>query len=90
MKKESIACCLALLCALSSLMLGSCATPAPAAQDGSMADCPVCKHNGDLACVCVHVEGDTPSCQCAGKTYYFCSEECKRDFLQHPERYVTK
>ena len=25
-----------------------------------------------------------------GTTYYFCSEECKRDFDQNPERYLEK
>ncbi len=25
-----------------------------------------------------------------GKTYYFCSQECKEAFEQNPERYVEK
>jgi len=70
------------------LLLGACSSTPPA-QDGSTAECPVCRHEGDLACVCVHVEPDTPSCECAGKTYYFCSDECRKDFQAHPERYLS-
>jgi YHS domain-containing protein len=25
-----------------------------------------------------------------GKTYYFCSQECKEAFEQNPERYIAK
>jgi len=25
-----------------------------------------------------------------GKTYYFCSDECRADFLKHPEKYVRR
>jgi YHS domain-containing protein len=25
-----------------------------------------------------------------GKTYYFCSADCKKAFEQHPEKYVKK
>jgi len=58
-----------------------------AAEAGPTAECPVCKHEGDLACLCVHVKSDTPSCQCDGHTYYFCSDQCRADFLAHPGRY---
>jgi YHS domain-containing protein len=68
---------------------GACTTSAPA-DDGPTAECPVCRHEGDLACVCVHVQSDTPHCECAGKTYYFCSDECRADFVAHPERYTTR
>ena len=71
------------------LSLTGCATER-AQPDGTTAECPVCKHEGDLACLCVHVEPDAPSCTCAGKTYYFCSDECRADFLKKPERYLGK
>ncbi len=67
-------------------LLGACRASAPSA--GPTAECPVCAHEGDLACLCVHVEPDTPSCECNGKTYWFCSQECRADFLAHPERYT--
>ena len=36
------------------------------------------------------VAKDTPSTEYRGKTYYFCSEEEKRAFLQNPDRYVSR
>ena len=70
------------------LLLSACRSSPP--FDGPLAECPVCKHEGDLACLCVHVEADTPSCACAGKTYYFCSEECRADFEANPGRYLPR
>ncbi len=26
----------------------------------------------------------------AGKTYYFCRPECRDEFLQHPDRYLSR
>lgn len=54
------------------------------------AECLVCKSEGDLACVDVAVLPDTPSTQYRGTTYYFCSEQCRRDFETHPEKYLGK
>jgi YHS domain-containing protein len=57
-------------------------------SDPACAECPVCKAEGDLACLKVHVRSDTPcSCHC-GCTYYFCSEDCKKQFDRAPEKYV--
>jgi hypothetical protein len=69
------------------MLLGCRASPAYA---GPTAECPVCRHEGDLACVCVRIEPDTPRCECAGETYYFCSDECRADFQAQPERYVPR
>jgi len=77
----------ALLIGLLCLLPGACRSSA-AELGGVTAECPVCKHEGDLACLCVHVEADTPSCECAGQTYYFCSDQCRQDFLAHPDRYT--
>ena len=71
---------------LTTLLLASACRSTP--PSGPTAECPVCKHEGDLACVCVPIEQDTPRCECAGQTYYFCSEECRADFQAHPERYL--
>lgn len=74
--------------ALAALLLAACqSTPALGPNE---AECPVCKHEGDLACLCVEIEPDTPSCECAGKTYYFCSDSCREEFLAHPERYTDE
>ncbi len=67
-----------------------CRSSAVPAAGESVAECPVCKHEGDLACVCVSVDGETPRCECNGHTYYFCSDECREDFEAHPERYVKR
>jgi hypothetical protein len=64
-------------------------SPQSEVSDPACAECPVCKAEGDLACVKVRVRSDTPcSCHC-GCTYYFCSEECKKRFEQKPERYLA-
>jgi len=36
------------------------------------------------------VTKNTPSTEYRGKTYYFCTEEEKRAFLQNPDRYVAE
>jgi Cu+-exporting ATPase len=61
---------------------------ASAAQHASHAECLVCKYNADLACVDVPVENQTPRAEYNGRTYYFCSDECRAEFLKHPEKYA--
>jgi YHS domain-containing protein len=61
---------------------------ASARQPGQHAECLVCKENADLACVDLTVDKDTPHADYNGKTYYFCSDECKHDFEKHPEKYA--
>ena len=74
-------------CAALAALLALSACAAAPRPDGPSAECPVCKVEGDLACLCVHVEPDTPRCECQGETYYFCSDECRAEFLEHPDRY---
>ena len=82
---------LAALLTLTSVSAGCRASGAETtARDETIAECPVCKHEGDLACVCVHVTADTPCCECNGEKFYFCSDECRADFEQHPERYAAR
>jgi YHS domain-containing protein len=38
----------------------------------------------------VHVTETTPRTVYEGKTYYFCSQDCLKDFLKHPRRYLPK
>ena len=61
---------------------------ASARQPGQHAECLVCKENADLACVDLTVDKDTPHTDYNGKTYYFCSDECKHAFEKHPEKYA--
>jgi len=73
---------------LMSLALLACHAPPPASVATS--ECPVCRAEGDLACLCVEIEADTPHCEVDGQTFYFCSDECRSDFLAHPERYAHR
>jgi YHS domain-containing protein len=80
-----------LLC--SSLLLfalAGCATVPPTAEAnaGPTDICYVCRYNNDLACVNLHVKDTTPRAEYNGKTYYFCSDGCRTDFLKKPEKYL--
>jgi YHS domain-containing protein len=84
---------------LATLCLAGCTqTPAPThtSTDGaqtatkkSHAECLVCKHENDLACLDVEVDKDTPTVEYNGKTYYFCSHECAKDFKKNPAKYAA-
>lgn len=54
------------------------------------AQCLVCKHNGDLGCVNVKVDAETPQAVVDGRTYYFCSDECRVAFIGEPARYLAR
>jgi YHS domain-containing protein len=54
------------------------------------AECLVCKANADLACIDVSVDSKTPSYAYNDKTYYFCSNECRKAFAKNPSRYVSR
>jgi YHS domain-containing protein len=54
------------------------------------AECLVCKKNADLACIDVEVDKATPTYAYNGKTYYFCSEECRDKFAKNPQKYLEK
>lgn len=68
-------------------VLVGCRAPAPGAGE---AECPVCRCEGDLACLVVRVEADTPSATLAGVTYHFCSEECRARFVADPHAYLAR
>jgi YHS domain-containing protein len=71
-------------------MLASCSSD-PRLHDPTAvhAQCLVCKSEGDLACVDVIVDERTPRTSYNGATYYFCSEQCRRDFDRTPEQYLV-
>lgn len=83
---------LAMLAAGGPCILSGCAATGGCCENDGIprANCLVCKKNGDLACVCVKVTDRTPRCEIGGATYYFCSEDCKRDFLKEPAKYLPK
>ena len=53
------------------------------------AECLVCKHEADLACLDVAVGDKTPRATYQGKEYYFCSNDCKKEFEKNPEKYIA-
>ncbi|MES1210941.1 MAG: YHS domain-containing protein [Acidobacteriota bacterium] len=36
------------------------------------------------------MDDKTPQAEYRGKTYYFCSEECREEFLRNPGKYASK
>lgn len=74
---------------LSALGWTACHSPLERAIEPGHARCCVCVKHGDLACVDVVVRPDTPSCERDGKTLWFCSEECRRDYQADPQRYAA-
>lgn len=75
--------------AVMMLALAACATERPD-DPRPVEECPVCRANADLACLNVHVDGATPRAEYKGKTYYFCSEECRVLFGKAPAKYAGK
>jgi YHS domain-containing protein len=83
-------CCALLLAGLLALLAACQSAPRAAVPAKPQAECLVCKKNADLACVDVGVDATTPRADYQGKTYYFCSEECRVEFLKRPGRYLEK
>ena len=87
-----------MMCCLTLGVLAGCSSLGPsdqnrreaAAAKQAHAECAVCKVNADLACLDVAVDENTPRSDYNGKTYYFCSEECKEKFAKKPQRYAGK
>jgi YHS domain-containing protein len=77
---------------LAATVLGGCAsgTGGPAsASKASTETCYVCKYDNDLACIDVEVDAKTARREYQGKTYYFCSEECAKEFAANPGKYLA-
>ena len=76
-----------------SAIIGCSATPdehGASATTQPHAECLVCKANADLACVDVAVDSTTPTYSYNGKSYYFCSQECRNQFAKNPARYLSR
>lgn len=80
--------CFPLLAAL----LAGCATEPKQepVSAGEVETCHVCHYNNDLACIRVGVRDTTPRTEYEGKTYFFCSEECRAAFLKKPAKYLPR
>ena len=72
---------------LAFAMIGCASTPEPQHLAANQDACWVCVHENDLACVKVDIDEKTPTTVYNGKTYHFCSEQCKKDFLANPAKY---
>lgn len=92
MKSISVRAVAAALVAL--LGAGACTSPSASEREEAAhtvhAQCLVCKSEGDLACVDVKVHADTPRTVFQGTTYYFCSEQCRKEFEKDPQKYLPR
>lgn len=72
------------------LALVGCATnnSSEANSAGQTAPCLVCKYNRDLGCLNVKVTDSTPQLDHEGQTYFFCSQDCREEFLKHASKYL--
>jgi YHS domain-containing protein len=79
-----------LIFSLLAVALAGCAAEqrSDVASTQQHAECLVCKENVDLACVDVAVDATTPRYAYEGKTYYFCSDECRDKFAKDPAKYA--
>ena len=78
-----------ILMSLCVLAMVSCASTERAASSTQpAAKCLVCEKNADLACVDITVDATTPRYGYNGKTYYFCSDECRAKFAKNPQKYA--
>lgn len=76
-----------LILAILPLSLGACRSTADIVAPPGCAICPVCRCEGDMACLVVEVGPDTPTLQVGAATYCFCSEDCRERFASDPKRY---
>jgi YHS domain-containing protein len=72
------------------MFLAGCATmETQQVSTGPHGECLVCKANADLACVDIPITAETPHADYNGKTYYFCSDDCRNTFLKNPAKYAA-
>lgn len=70
------------------IILSACsASSFPPSQGYSQ--CPVCSKDADLGCLNVKVTESTPRTTYKDHNYFFCSEECKADFLADSEAFKS-
>lgn len=69
---------------MAAAVAGGCRAPDPRPTAEDI----VCLCKGDLGCVCVRVDGETPRSEYQGVTYYFCANTCKTEFDKNPAKWV--
>ena len=75
--------------AIMAFALAGCASSTNEAQHlaANQDACWVCVDENDLACVKIDVDDKTPTAVYNGKTYHFCSDQCRKEFLANPAKY---
>ena len=76
-----------LLALLPLAITGGCRSTSDIVAPPGSAICPVCRCEGDMACLVVDVGPDTPTLQVGETTYCFCSQDCRERFARDPKRY---
>lgn len=71
--------CFKLTVVANMFLLASCSI---SAAPPGYAECPICKENGDLACLYVKPSDKTPHLKIDNVDYFFCSQECKESFVR--------
>lgn len=73
------------------ILLTGCATlPQVPPEEAAVQQCLVCRHRRDFSCLEVEKTPTTPRAQCDGRTYWFCSENCRCEFEKNPKSFVRR
>jgi YHS domain-containing protein len=73
---------------LLAVLMAGCASLPPVPPAGATEQqCPVCRDRRDFDCLVVDKSPRTPHADYAGRTHYFCSENCRTEFQRNPSRY---
>jgi|GEM_PF-2714680 YHS domain-containing protein len=79
---------LILIISMSLTGLLSCSSPLDKPLTPGHARCSVCVTRGDWACVDVVMHDQTPRCEYDGQVWWFCSADCRTDFVNAPQRFT--
>lgn len=77
--------------AVAHILIPGCAPlpPIPPAN-APLQQCLVCRYKRDFSCLSVLATPSTPHTQYAGRTYWFCSENCRCEFQKRPSTFLPK
>lgn len=68
--------------------VAACSSPLDTPLAEGHARCSVCLTRGDWACVDVVIKDQTPRYEHEGQVWWFCSAECRTDFVNAPRRFT--
>jgi YHS domain-containing protein len=80
-----------MILATAHILISGCAPlpPIPPAN-APVQQCLVCRYKRDFSCLSVPATASTPHTQHAGRTYWFCSENCRCEFEKRPAPFLPK